>query len=247
MQYVKLFSEIGHDDINLAGGKGANLGELTRAGLPVPPGFVLTTAAYRAFVAADELAEQIVELARRPADAGPRGYEAAADRIRALFAAATRCRTTCRRARAAAYADAGRRRRSRCAPRPPPRTLPAPASPASRTPTSTSRGDDAVLAAVRDCWASLWTARAMAYRARQGIAPAAVSLAVVVQEMVEAEAAGVMFTANPANGRRDEIGDRRGMGPGRVGGRRLGRTPTTSSCDKATGRVMSRHDRRQGR
>ena len=66
------------------------------------------------------------------------------------------------------------------------------------------RGLEDLLTAVRDCWASLWTARAMAYRARQGIDPASVSLAVVVQQMVEAEAAGVMFTANPSNGRRDE-------------------------------------------
>jgi pyruvate,water dikinase len=66
------------------------------------------------------------------------------------------------------------------------------------------QGEDALLSAVRSCWASLWTARAMAYRARQGIEPAAVSRAVVVQKMVDADAAGVMFTANPANGRRDE-------------------------------------------
>ena len=66
------------------------------------------------------------------------------------------------------------------------------------------RGLEDLLVAVRDCWASLWTARAMAYRARQGIDPATVSLAVVVQQMVDAEAAGVMFTANPSNGRRDE-------------------------------------------
>ena len=62
------------------------------------------------------------------------------------------------------------------------------------------RGDDALLDAVRDCWASLWTARAIAYRARRGIDPAEVALAVVVQEMVDADAAGVMFTANPTTG-----------------------------------------------
>ena len=66
------------------------------------------------------------------------------------------------------------------------------------------RGLEDLLAAVRDCWASLWTARAMAYRARQGIDPASVSLAVVVQQMIDAESAGVMFTANPSNGHRDE-------------------------------------------
>ena len=85
------------------------------------------------------------------------------------------------------------------------------------------RGEDVLLDAVRNCWASLWTARAMAYRVRQGIAPSSVSLAVVVQRMVDADAAGVMFTANPANGRRDEtsnvqidlvlIGGQYGSGP----------------------------------
>jgi len=60
MQDVRYFSDIGHEDIDLAGGKGANLGELTRAGLPVPPGFVLTTAAYRAFVTENDLDERVV-------------------------------------------------------------------------------------------------------------------------------------------------------------------------------------------
>jgi pyruvate,water dikinase len=67
------------------------------------------------------------------------------------------------------------------------------------------RGEDALLTAVRHCWASLWTARALSYRANQGIAPAAVSLAVVVQELLAADAAGVLFTANPVNGRRDQV------------------------------------------
>ena len=82
------------------------------------------------------------------------------------------------------------------------------------------RGVDAVLDAVRRCWASLWTARAMAYRARQGIDPAEVSLAVVVQELVDAAAAGVMFTADPSTGRRDIvlISAAWGLGEAVVGG-----------------------------
>ena len=81
-------------------------------------------------------------------------------------------------------------------------------------------GPDAVLDAVRRCWASLWTARAMAYRARQGIDPAEVSLAVVVQELVDAESAGVMFTADPGTGRRDAvlISAAWGLGEAVVGG-----------------------------
>jgi phosphoenolpyruvate synthase/pyruvate phosphate dikinase len=85
MRYVKRLDEIGRGDIELAGGKGANLGELTRAGMPAPPGFVLSTAAYRAFVSANGLDEQILTLAQLPPDTGTSGYEAAADRIRTLF------------------------------------------------------------------------------------------------------------------------------------------------------------------
>src|SRR5690606_32739699 len=66
-------------------------------------------------------------------------------------------------------------------------------------------GDDAVVDAVSRCWASLWTERAIAYRRRRGIDPGDVAIAVVVQRMVEAEAAGVMFSANPVTGARDEL------------------------------------------
>jgi pyruvate,water dikinase len=58
---------------------------------------------------------------------------------------------------------------------------------------------------VKKCWASLWTARAIAYRLKNNIDQNAVALAVVVQEMVNAEAAGILFTANPISGRRDEM------------------------------------------
>src|SRR5207249_8010097 len=67
------------------------------------------------------------------------------------------------------------------------------------------RGEAMVLDAVKRCWSSLWTARAIGYRARQGIAPEEVSLAVVVQELVPADAAGILFTANPLNGARHQV------------------------------------------
>ena len=101
------------------------------------------------------------------------------------------------------------------------------------------RGTEAVAAAVIECWASLWTARAMAYRAREGIDPDTVRLAVVVQQMVDAEAAGVMFTANPANGRRDQtvISAAWGLGESVVSG-----SVTTDDVvvEAGTGRVLSR-------
>jgi phosphoenolpyruvate synthase/pyruvate phosphate dikinase len=82
MSYVRPLDTVGRDNVDVAGGKGANLGELIRAELPVPPGFVLTTEAYRNYVEANELTEQILKLAatRRP--------DVAAEQIRALFTAA---------------------------------------------------------------------------------------------------------------------------------------------------------------
>jgi pyruvate,water dikinase len=67
------------------------------------------------------------------------------------------------------------------------------------------RGESALLAAVRRCWASVWTARAISYRLRNRVDPLAIAMAVVVQRMVRSEASGVLFTANPTTGDRDEL------------------------------------------
>jgi pyruvate,water dikinase len=100
-------------------------------------------------------------------------------------------------------------------------------------------GIDEVLDAVKKCWASLWTARAIAYRARQNVSPDSVALAVVVQELVFADAAGILFTANPINGNRDEvvINAAWGLGEAIVSG---AVTPDTLTVDKQKGRVIRR-------
>ena len=196
MSYIRPLHTVGRDDIAVAGGKGANLGELIRAALPVPAGFVLTTEAYRTYVQANQLTEQVLELARN------REPDAAADQIRVLLTEGMipeglRAEVT------GAYQAMGR----------PPVAVRSSATAEDLADASFAgqqdtylnvRGEDALLSAVQRCWASLWTARAIAYRARQGIDPSTVSLAVVVQEMVAADAAGVLFTANPTNGRRQE-------------------------------------------
>lgn len=88
MRYTRRFDEIGRGDIAVAGGKGANLGELSRAGFPVPPGFVLTTAAYDAFVVAADIRATIVELAAQPQADDLAGFDTAAAKIRTLFTGA---------------------------------------------------------------------------------------------------------------------------------------------------------------
>src|SRR5829696_8865880 len=86
MTYTAWFDEIRKDDIALVGGKGANLGELSRAGLPVPPGFVLTTNGYDAFVEASGIKGEVVALASAPRAEDPAAFEEVAEGIRGLFA-----------------------------------------------------------------------------------------------------------------------------------------------------------------
>ncbi len=202
MTYIDELTNLGREDVDRAGGKGANLGELMRAGFPVPSGFVVMTQAYVRFVEANRLTDAILELATQPAQ-DQAEVEQHAGAIRRLFTDGT-IPDGLRQELLDAYDHLGDGvavavRSSATA-----EDL-AEASFAGQQDTYLNiRGHDALIAAVRDCWASLWTARAMSYRARQHVEPATVRLAVVVQRMVHADAAGVMFTANPANGRRDE-------------------------------------------
>ncbi|KIS26546.1 phosphoenolpyruvate synthase [Arthrobacter sp. SPG23] len=218
MVYISDFREVGRDDVATAGGKGAGLGELVRAGLPVPPGFLITTGAYELFVRDNQLAGRIQEYAALPASATPRDYGEASGQIRALFSAGTMPDVIAAEIREA-YRQLGPGHDPGPGPGPGAGMETAVAVRSSATAEDLASasfagqqdtylnvyGADALIDAVINCWASLWTSRAMVYRAREGIRPDQVRLAVVVQQMVAADAAGVMFTANPANGRRDQI------------------------------------------
>ena len=184
---------LGRGDLAVAGGKGANLGELVRAGFPVPPGFVVTTAAYDRFVAHNRLDDTI-------ARSLPAGDGAA---IRAAFEGAS-IPPEVERAVLTAYGQLGQGavavRSSATA-----EDLPEVAFAGQQETFLNVVGRTALLDAVRRCWASLWTDRAIAYRDHLGLDHRAVKLAVVVQRMVAAEAAGVLFTANPVTGARNEV------------------------------------------
>ena len=240
MTYTAWFDEIRKDDIALAGGKGANLGELSHAGLRVPPGFVLTTAAYDAFVESNDIGDAIAKLASGPRADEPAAFEEAAGRIRALFTGGKVPEKMAEEVRAI-YEKLGEDGETAVAVRSSATAEDlAGASFAGQQETYLNvRGAEVLLEALKNCWASLWTARAMAYRARQGIDPATVSLAVVVQRMVESEAAGVMFTANPTNGRRNEVAISAawGLGESVVSG---SVTPDSIVVEKESGRVITR-------
>jgi len=218
-----------------AGGKGVNLGVMLRAGLPVPAGFVVTTDSYRAFVAANALAPLIETQWQRIVSGDPAALDAASSILRTAFAEAS-APSEVAAAISSAYHDLGRAmpvavRSSATA-----EDLPDASFAGQQDTYLNVIGESALLDAVKHCWGSLWTARAMAYRVRRGIAPDQVSLAVVVQKMVAADAAGVMFTVNPLTGARDEvvINAAWGLGEALVAGRV---TPDTITVDKATGRI----------
>jgi phosphohistidine swiveling domain-containing protein len=238
MTFVEDLGNVGPGDVSVAGGKAVGLGGLIQAGLPVPPGFVLATDAYSRFVTDNHLGERIQDLAALPPQATPQDYEDASDRIRALFKSTMPADITTELAEAYERLGGGDSpvavRSSATA-----EDL-ASASFAGQQETYLNvRGAEALSAAVIDCWASLWTARAMAYRAREGVGPDEVRLAVVIQQMVEADAAGVMFTANPTNGRRDQtvISAAWGLGESVVSGKV---TTDDVVVDAGTGSVVSR-------
>ena len=239
MSYISNFGDVGPGDVAVAGGKGVGLGGLVQAGLPVPPGFVLNTAAYADFVEANHLGPGIHELAALSPTAAPQDYEDASKRIRALFTGGTMPAAIAAEL-GAAYGRLGGGDTAVAVRSSATAEDLASASFAGQQDTYLNvRGEEGLAAAVTQCWASLWTARAMAYRAREGIGPDTVRLAVVVQRMVDAEAAGVMFTANPANGRRDQtvISAAWGLGESVVSG-----SVTTDDVvvEAGTGRVLSR-------
>lgn len=187
-------ADFGAADINLAGGKAANLGELVRAGFPVPDGFVLTTGAYTAMLQDTGLGVTLAGLLA----AGATGTT-----IRQAFAAAVMPETL-RRPLCQAYRGLGGGpvavRSSATA-----EDLPGATFAGQQDTFLNIRGEEELITAVADCWASLWTDRAIAYREQRNIGPDTVAMAVVVQALVDAEVAGVMFSADPVTGRRDCI------------------------------------------
>ena len=240
MTYTIPFSQLNKTNIPLAGGKGANLGEMTTAGLPIPPGFVLTTDAYDAFVQAHGLQQQIVDLAHTVSADEPQSSEVVSQKIRTLFRQGVIADDLAMEI-VGAYeqlthgSDAAVAVRSSATAE----DLPTASFAGQQDTYLNIQGEDALLEAVKKCWASLWTARALSYRLRQGIDPSSVSLAVIVQQLIPADSSGILFTANPMNGEREQIviNATWGLGEAIVGGLV---TPDTVIVDKFTQKILSR-------
>jgi pyruvate,water dikinase len=206
-KYISWFRDIGLDDRPSVGGKGGSLGELRRAGINVPPGFVVRTEAFEGCI--DELEQ------RSPLRARVAGL--AADNLDEIKAVSRELRS--RIEEAPLPADLQQEVRDAYGRLDESGTPPAVAVRSSATTEDAADASfaglqdtylwvmqaDAMMHKIRSCWASLYSLESLSYRLRHGIAESTVAMAVVVQCMVDARTAGVMFTRSPISGDRSVI------------------------------------------
>ena len=225
-------NELHVEDVPFVGGKGANLGELTNAGFPVPEAFVLTTVAYDYFIEKSKIFEKIereLEGIDRNSDDS---LTAASDRIRQLFEECEipadlkkeirskynllfpKGKTGFVAVRSSATAE----------------DLPDASFAGQQETYLNVKDEEDLYDKIRKCWSSLFTARAIAYREKQGYSHSEVKLAVVVQRMVNSEFSGIMFTVDPNSGAKQIVIEAGyGLGEAIVGGEV---TPDTYVVDK---------------
>ena len=202
--YVKKFEELSKSDIGIAGGKGANLGELTQAGIPVPPGFVVTAQAYEYFMDEAGINDKVMSILDEIDINDTKALQAAAEEIKTIIVESPipenlvlfikeYYNELCQRVgeddtdvaiRSSATAE----------------DLPEASFAGQQDTFLHVSGDDEVIEYIRKCWASLFEARAIFYREENDFEHSKVYIAVVVQKMANADKAGVMFTVNPSTG-----------------------------------------------
>lgn len=208
--YTNNLKGLNKDSLSIAGGKGANLGVLIQAGLPVPPGFVITAAAYRKHLEAANLKELIEAKLENIAENDIAAITEASQCISTWIEESpmpSEVQEDVKRAYAGFSQELSSRsdvlvavRSSATA-----EDLPSASFAGQHETYLGICGIDEIIRYIKKCWASLWSSQAISYRISMGFEHLKVDLAVVVQLMIDAETAGVMFTANPVNGRRDEM------------------------------------------
>jgi pyruvate,water dikinase len=198
------FGDVDRTRLSDVGGKGANLGELTRAGFPVPPGFCVTTAAYREFVRTSGEFETLLDSLEQVTHEDLDTIRSIGGRIRKHLEALA-IPADVRLAVLQAWRELGAEHAYAVRSSATAEDLPSASFAGQQDTFLNVRGEEPLLDAVRRCWASLFTDRAIAYRTKLGVGHREVFLAVVVQRMVVPEASGIMFTADPITGRRKTV------------------------------------------
>jgi len=242
---VLWFEELTRNDIPLAGGKNANLGEMTKAKIPVPPGFAITAQAYKKFITETNIAQEIYKAIKETVvdpDA-PKQYEEASKKIRKIIEAAKMPKEI-REAIRNAYQKLSTKlqvadvyvavRSSATA-----EDLPDASFAGQQETYLNVRGSDELAEKTIKCWSSLFTPRAIFYRTKKGFKHELVLISVGVQKMVNARSAGVMFTINPVTGDQNQIiiEGTWGLGEAVVSG---AETPDHFALDKQTLEIIER-------
>jgi pyruvate,water dikinase len=239
---VVWFDEVTKNDIPTVGGKGANLGEMTNAGIPVPPGFIVTAAAYFDFVRQNSLQDKIRSILEPLNVHDSRKLQEAAEKVQMLVNNGQMPSAT-GKAIEEAYKKMGKGlvavRSSGTA-----EDLPEASFAGQQATFLNIEGGKNVVEAVHGCWASLFGARAIFYREEQGFDHFKVGIAVPVQRMVQSESSGVMFTVEPSTNKDDRITIEAVLGLGEmiVSG---DVTPDHYTVSKKDVRIMSKEIKKQ--
>jgi pyruvate, water dikinase len=243
MKYVKWFKDLGKGDVGQAGGKGANLGELTQSGIEVPPGFVVLSSAYFAFLDFNKLRPKIHQILSVCDVADPAQLSSASKKVRSLLQEADippeiameimqsyhkLGRNTAVAVRSSATAE----------------DLPEASFAGQQDSFLNILGDSNVVEKVRQCWMSLFGARSIFYREQKKFDHFKVGIAVPIQKMIQSEVSGVMFTADPISRDRDKLVIEAvyGLGDYIVQGVV---TPDHFEVNKTTGKIISKNIAKQ--
>ncbi len=240
MKHVEFFEELGKEDVDVAGGKGANLGELTQAGIPVPPGFVVTSKTYDQFIKETGIFDEIMDILDAVDVNNNKELQASSKQIKKIIIN-TRMPEEIKIIIVEAYNALCHRigkddvfvaiRSSATA-----EDLPEASFAGQQDTYLNIKGNEDVVKFVQKCWASLFESRAIFYREENNFDHSKVYIAVVVQEMVNADKAGVMFTVHPSTGEEKILIEAAwGLGEGVVSGTV---TPDTCWYDKEKSEVL---------
>ncbi len=235
---VVKFQEVGRDDISLVGGKGANLGEMLRANIPVPPGFIVTAVAYARFIEQSGLHGRIDAVLSGLDVHDSDALQRVSEQVKKLIIdtpvpadIAAQIKTYYQEMGGAPVAV----RSSATA-----EDLPEASFAGQQSTFLNVVGEDRVVAAVKECWASLFEARAIFYRVENGFEHMKVKIAVPVQKMVQSQRSGVMFTVEPVTSDRSKVTVEAivGLGEALVSGET---SPDMYIVDKESLRILEKH------
>ena len=204
---ILFFNQIDKDDLPLVGGKGANLGEMTKAGFPVPNGFAVTVAAYDVFLDENDLGKQIASILKGTDRNDPNQLNAASKRIKRIILRGSVPKEVSHNIFIAYKKLSGRFKKSLVAVRSSATAedLPKASFAGQQESYLNIKGEVNLVETVKKCWASLFTARAIFYREENNISHEKVKISVIVQKMIQSEVSGVAFTIDPVTNDKSKI------------------------------------------